>query len=82
MSIQAIIERYLLENHLSDGSRDRIDNNELLFALGILDSLAFVQLIAFIQEEFNVTIQDRDVVVENFQNLDAIEALILRIKQE
>ena len=77
-AIRKVIEHYLSEKYFSD-SRRQIDATESLFALGILDSLAFVQLISFIESEFKVTIDDADVVPENFQSLNAIAQLILRI---
>lgn len=80
MNAQTVIEKYLLSNHLSESVRERIDPGESLFALGVLDSLRFLQLIAFVQDEFSVTIDDDDVVSENFETLDAIAALILRKK--
>ena len=41
-------------------------------ASGILDSLGILQLVAFIEERFNVCVADEDVVYENFYSIGAI----------
>jgi acyl carrier protein len=41
-----------------------------------LDSLALVQLVAFIEEEFDVTIEDAEVTANNFRTVGDIERLV------
>jgi acyl carrier protein len=80
ITIRSLIERHLVEQFFP-GSNRKIETNESLFALGILDSLAFVQLLSFIEREFGITIDDDDVVVENFQNIDAIAQFVKHAQQ-
>jgi acyl carrier protein len=47
------------------------DDEELLVS-GLLDSLAVMSLVTFIEETFNVTVPFTDVVVENFESVQAI----------
>ena len=56
-------------------------NDHPLLASGLLDSLSIVQLVAFIEAEFAVTIQDVDFDPENFETIDTIAELIARAKQ-
>ena len=53
-----------------------------LLESGILDSLAVVKLLAFLEESFGVEIGDDEFDPDNFESLDAIEALIARKRQE
>ena len=78
MSVQDVVERYLLEAGRRDRSPDHIDARSSLFELGLLDSLGFVQLITFIEREFDVRLDDDDLTRENFETLDAIAALVAR----
>lgn len=43
-----------------------------------LDSLALVQLVAFLEEEFEVAIEDSEVTAENFRTVADIERLVRR----
>ena len=47
-------------------------NNTLLFDEGLFDSMGFMALISFLQEEFNVEPNDDELIVENFESIDAI----------
>jgi acyl carrier protein len=43
---------------------------------GVLDSLFLMQLIAFIEVEFNITLDPDDVIPENFESVDRIGAIV------
>jgi acyl carrier protein len=43
---------------------------------GLLDSLAISQLVAFLEDEFDVALDDADLVAANFESLDAVAALV------
>jgi acyl carrier protein len=75
------IERYLLDSHCQNKRIDRIHPGESLFELGVLDSLALVQTISFLEGAFQVTIDDTDVVPDNFESISAVVALIARCRQ-
>ncbi len=48
----------------------------------ILDSLKIVQLVAELNDEFDIEITPIDVVPENFRNVDTILALVERLSEE
>lgn len=50
------------------------DDRQLLN--GVLDSLGLMQLVAYLEEEFNVDIDDQDMVADNFKDISRITALI------
>lgn len=47
-----------------------------LFSSGILDSVAMVGLITFIEERASVTVQPADVTLENFDTIDSITSYL------
>lgn len=58
------------------------ENEDLLITDGILDSIDVVALVGEIDEEFDVQIHVEDLTPDNFNNIDAILALIERIQEE
>jgi acyl carrier protein len=52
-----------------------------LFALG-LDSLAVMRIVAFCEEEFDVAIPDEDLMPDNFENVQSLARLVVRIKSD
>lgn len=58
---------------------DRVlSDDEDMFALGFGNSLVALQLVTFLESEFQVAIEDDDLEMENFQSIAAVVALIGR----
>jgi len=60
-----------------------IPNHELndaddIFASGFVNSLFAMQLVMFVEKEFNLTVEDDDLNIDNFRSVDAIAALVSR----
>ena len=49
---------------------------------GIMASFDIVSLVAELSEEFDITIRPKDLVPENFNSLDAMQALVERLTEE
>jgi acyl carrier protein len=63
--------------HVESG---KILNDSLFFKEGYIDSMGFIMLITFIEDEFGLKINDSDFIEENFESINAITAYILRKK--
>jgi len=57
-----------------DSASNLTDETPLLG--GVIDSLGLMQLISFLEEEFNVTIEDAEVTADNFRTVSQIEQLV------
>ena len=53
---------------------------EDIFALGFVNSLLAMQLVAFVEKEFGVRVEDDDLDLDNFRSINAISALIAKKK--
>ena len=60
---------------------DLSDGDDLL-ALGILDSLGFVELVEEVQARYELTVDDIEITEENFGSIDAIVAFVRRKHSE
>lgn len=56
----------------------KIGFDDLLLESGILDSLGVLSMVTYIETEFGITVLDEDLVPENFQTLEHIEAYVRR----
>jgi len=43
---------------------------------GVIDSLALMQLVAFLEEEFEVDVDDAEIVADNFRTVTTIGLLV------
>lgn len=62
-----------LNRHLS---KKNIDNDENFFETGLVNSLFAMQLVLFLENEFEVTIENDDLDIENFKNINAIVSFV------
>ncbi|WP_026475835.1 acyl carrier protein [Alkaliphilus transvaalensis] len=53
-----------------------IEDHEDIFALGFVNSLFAMQLVMFIEKEFNIKIDNKDLNFENFRTIDSIVAFV------
>ena len=52
--------------------------DEDIFALGFVNSLLAMQLVAFVEKEFGVAVGDEDLDLDNFRTINAIAGLVAR----
>jgi acyl carrier protein len=64
------IKSFIVENFLF-GERG-LEDDEPLFESGIIDSLGLIKLIAFIEKNFNISIDMGEIMIENFSTLNDI----------
>lgn len=74
--IQQKIRDYILSEFAFD--RKEIAPDEDLLSQGILDSMGVMQLVDFIEANFNIQVTDEDIVPENFRSLETLSNLITR----
>jgi len=51
-------------------------DDEDIFASGYANSLFVMQLIAMVEKEFLITVEDEDLDFDNFRSVDAIECFV------
>ena len=74
LSVISDVKEYVLANTFSDSKK--IDGNTFLFKEGFFDSMGFVSLISFIEEKYQIQINDNDLIEENFESINAIAQFI------
>lgn len=60
---------------------ENIKEDTLIFQEGIFDSLGFLSLISFLDEEFGIEVENDELNEENFESINAIVAFISRKNQ-
>jgi acyl carrier protein len=74
------VKDFILENFLPGESPDQLTNETPLFTTGLLDSIASLQLVTFLEEQFGIKVAAHEVVSDNLNTLDTI-ARFVRSKQ-
>ena len=77
-SVKAEIRAYVEENFLYMHPGLEVSDTDNLLALGVMDSLSFVELVEEVQERYGVQVQDVEITEDNFGSVDAIVAYVDR----
>jgi acyl carrier protein len=72
------MREFMQENFLYLHPGVELGDGDDFLALGVIDSLGFVELVEEVQGRFDVSVQDVEITEENFGSIDAIAAYVSR----
>jgi acyl carrier protein len=75
------VKEFVIDNFLF-GSAENLNNDTHLLDKGIIDSTGVLELVAFIEDNFNITVKDDELVQDNFASLLAIEKFLQSKKSQ
>ena len=78
--IKATLKAYILNEFLPGEDAAQLTDTTALLTTGILDSIAVLKVVAFLENHFGVTIGPREVVVKNLNTVSDIAHLVMSKK--
>ena len=78
MTIEKQIKQYVAENFLFSDDGYQLSEDASFLEEGIVDSTGVLELVMFVEETFNVTIEDEEIVPENFDSVSCLAAYVRR----
>ncbi len=76
-TVREAVEAFI-RGELSYGQDDQYDENADLIEQGVIDSMSLLRLVSFLEERYQITVQDEDLLPSNFRSLAAVEAYVKR----
>ena len=76
MSLEEQIRGYVLENYLFTDDQSALNSDDSFLEKGILDSTGILEVIYFIEDEFDVKVEDEEMIPENLDSVNRIVAYI------
>ena len=73
------VRKFLAENFFLNDDALHLDDTASLLEAGIVDSTGILEVIAFVEETFGVSVADDEVVPEN---LDSIQRIVDYVKRK
>jgi len=73
--VETALRRFILDRFPIARQRD-ISNHDLLLEKGILDSLGILEVVTFVEAEFNIAVDDEDLQPENFESIHAMTGFV------
>ncbi len=75
--IKHLVRTYIIENFLF-GQEDGLRDDTSFLRQGVLDSTGVLELVTFLEKTFAITVLDDDMLPENLDSFNAIEAFVMR----
>lgn len=70
--IARTVKEFILEEFLPGEDPEELTEETQLFSTGVLDSLASLKLVEFLEEQFGIDVEAHDVVADNLDTLLSI----------
>ena len=74
--IKAIIRTFILNEFLPGEDPAELTDTTALVTTGILDSIAVLKVMTFLEEQFDISIKPREAVVDNLNTIPDIVRLV------
>jgi acyl carrier protein len=71
-AIKSTVSTFLIDNFRFGDTSVAIADDESLIETGFIDSTGVLELVAFLEDTFAITVADTDIVPENLDSLAAI----------
>lgn len=78
MQIEPQIRQYLAENFLFSDNGYELEDEASFLEEGIVDSTGVLELVMFVEETFGITVQDEEIVPQNFDSVSQLSAYVRR----
>ena len=76
MSIENQIKAYILENFLFSDNGYELAEDASFLEEGIVDSTGVLELVMFVEETYDIAVEDEEIVPENFDSVGQLAAYI------
>lgn len=74
------IKQFVVDEYMPDVSVDDLDSDYDLMTSGAVDSLGLLQMVAWLETEFDVVVDDSELGPDSFRTVDDIKAFVEKSK--
>jgi acyl carrier protein len=79
--IKTSIKNFILNEYLPGEDPAALTDTTALMTTGILDSIAVLKVVTFLENEFGITVEPHEAVVDNLNTISDIARLVMAKKK-
>jgi acyl carrier protein len=76
MELEKHIRQYVAENLLYVDEDFKYDNDTSFINEGLIDSMGVMELVAYVQSEFDITVEQQEMTPDNFDSVNKLVTFI------
>ncbi|MFP7753838.1 acyl carrier protein [Thermodesulfobacteriota bacterium B35] len=74
--IVTTIRKFIFDNFLFDAAEDELGNDDSFLEQGIIDSTGVLELVEWLEETFNISVDDEELIPENLDSVNRLAAYV------
>ena len=78
MDTKEKLRNYIIENFMFGSEDASLNDDDLFFDVGIKDSTGVLEVVGFIEDEFDFEVADKELIPDNFESVNKLVAYIVR----
>ena len=76
MSIEEKVRGYILDNFLFTDDQSALSSEDSFMEKGLIDSTGILEVIYFLEDEFNVQVEGDEMIPENLDSVNNVVAFV------
>ena len=77
-SIAPTIKEFIVSNFLFGQNGESLSNTDSFLENGIIDSTGVLELVAFVEQQFGISVGDRELLPENLDSVENVVRFVTR----
>jgi acyl carrier protein len=76
LNIEGQIKEFLAENFMA--GEENLNHDASFLELGLIDSTGVLELVAFVEDAFGLSVEDQEIIPDNFDSINKLAGFIRR----
>ena len=76
--IKTTVRRFVAENFMLGGGAAELRDSDSFMDRHVIDSTGFLELVTFLEDTYSFTVEDDEMIPDNLDSLDNIDAYVRR----
>ncbi len=78
MQLESEIRNFIIENFLYGEGNNTLGDNVSFLETGIIDSTGVLEMVSFIEEKYEISVEDEELIPDNLDSIQKISDFIRR----
>lgn len=76
IAVKDVLRKFIEENFLASAGLDAFEDDDSFMEKGIIDSTGVLELLEFVEEQFDIRVEDEEVIPDNLDALNKLTSFI------
>jgi acyl carrier protein len=72
------VRKFIFDNFLFDASEEDLGNDDSFLDQGIIDSTGVLELVEWLEDTFDITVDDEELIPENLDSVNQLAAFVAK----